>query len=117
MVQIAQRIHIIKTVDFEDITKENLPERLNSPISDDKVVNKLTRNNDSYWINLDLVDITNESTLNLSHTFLPDTPTAAHVDFLSLPISHTEPTGNGPTPDFNIIEETSKLLGDLKELK
>ena len=117
MVQIAQRIHIIKTVDFEDITKENLPERLNSPISDGKVVNKLTRNNDSYWINLDLVDITNESTLNLSHTFLPDTPTAAHVDFLSLPISYTELTGNGPTPDFNIIEETSKTFRRLERIE
>lgn len=105
------RAHIIKTVDFKDITKTNLQERINSLISDGKVVYKLNRNKESYWINLDLVNITNVSTLNLSHKVLPNTPTAAHVDLLSSPISHTESTANGPIPDFNIIEE------DLKELK
>ena len=102
---------IIKTVDFKDITKTNLQEQINSLISDGKVVYKLNRNKESYWINLDLVNITNVSTLNLSHKVLPNTPTAAHVDLLSSPISHTESTANGPIPDFNIIEE------DLKELK
>ena len=69
-----------------------------------------TGNKDSYWINLDLVDITNESTLNYSHNFLPNTPTATHVDLLSSPMSYTKPTANRPTPDFNIIEETSKTF-------
>ena len=100
-------VHIIKTVDFKDITKGNLQNRMNRPISAGKVVNKSNRNKDSYWINLDLVDVTNESTLNLSHTFLPNTPTAAHIDLLSSPISHTKPTANRPTSDFNIIEKTS----------
>ena len=45
--------------------------------------------------------------MNLSHTFLPNTPIAAHIDLLSSPISHTKPTANRPTPDFNIIEKTS----------
>ena len=71
--------HIIKTVDFEDITKGNLQERMNSLISDGKMVNKSNRNKDSCWLNLDLTDITNESTLNLSDNFLPNTPSAAHV--------------------------------------
>ena len=102
--------HIVKAVDFEDITKGNLQERINSLLSDGKVVNKSNRNKDFYWINLDLVGITNESTLNLSHNFLPNTPTAVHVDLSSSPISHTEPTANGPTPDFNIVEETSKTF-------
>ena len=62
---------IIKTVDFKDITKTNLQERINSLISDGKVVYKLNRNKESYWINLDLVNITNVSTLNLSHKVLP----------------------------------------------
>ena len=83
---------------------------MNSLISDGKIVDKSNRNKDSYRINLDLVDITNESTLNLPHNFLPNTPTAAHVDLLSSLISHTEPTANGPTPEFNIVEEISKTF-------
>ena len=110
-------VYIIKTVDFEDNNKGNLQERMNSLISDGKVVNKSKWNKDSYWINRDLVDITNESTLNLSRNFLPNTPTAAHADLLSLPISHTEPTANGPTLDFNIIEETSKTFRRFKRIK
>ena len=35
--------HIIKTVDFEEITKGNLQERMNSLISDGKVINKSTK--------------------------------------------------------------------------
>ena len=102
--------HIIKTAQFEDITKGNLQERINSLIFDDKVINKLNQNKDSYWINQDLVDITNISTLNLYHNFLPKTPTAAHADPLSSPISHTEPTAGGTMPDSIIIEETSKTF-------
>ena len=52
--------HIIKTVDFEDSTKGKFQERINSLISDGKVVNKSNRNKGFYWLNLDLVDITNE---------------------------------------------------------
>ena len=79
---------------------------MNSLISDGKVVNKSNGNKDSYWINLNLVDITNESALNLSHDFLPNTL-----------IGHTEPTTNGPTPDFNIIEETSKTFRIFERIK
>ena len=77
---------------------------MNSLISDGKVVNKSNGNKDSYWINLNWVDITNESALNLN--FLPNTP-----------IGHTEPTTNGPTPDFNIIEETSKTFRIFERIK
>ena len=90
--------HITKTVDFEDSTKGNLQERMNSLISDGNVVNKSNGNKDSYWLNLDLIDITNECNLNLSHNILPN-PSSS--------ISHTEPTANGPTPDLNIIEDIS----------
>ena len=83
---------------------------MNKLISNDKIVNRSYRNKDSYWANQDLVDITNESTLTLSHNFLPTTPTAAHVDLLSSPISHTEPIAIWPTLDFNIIEETAKTF-------
>ena len=45
--------HVIKTLDFEKITNRNLQERINSLISNGKVVNRSNRNKDSYWINLD----------------------------------------------------------------
>ena len=109
---------IIKTVDFKDTTKTNLQERMNSLISDGKVVNKSNRNKESYWISLDLVHITNVSTLNLSHKVLPNTPTAAHVDLLSSPISHTESTLlMDQCRTLTLSKKLLKLLGDLKELK
>ena len=55
---------------------------MNNRISDGKVIIKSNRKKDSYWINLDLIDITAESTLNF------------------LMIFYLEPTANGPTPDF-----------------
>ena len=93
-----------------------LQERMNSLISNGKTVNKSNRNKDSYWLNLDLIDIINESTLNLSHNE-PNTPSAAHVEWLSLLIRHTEPTANGPTPEFNIIEETSKTFRRFEKIE
>ena len=39
---------IIKTVYFEDVTRGNLQERMNSLISDGKIVNELNWNKDSY---------------------------------------------------------------------
>ena len=42
---------------------------MNSIISDGRVLNKLNPNKDSYCLILDLANITNESTLNLSHNF------------------------------------------------
>ena len=86
--------HIIKTADFEDVTKGNFQERMNSLVSDGKVVNKLNRNKNSYYINRDLVDITSESTLNLSHNFFTQQPIAARADLLSSPIGHADPTVN-----------------------
>ena len=100
----------MKTSDFEDITKGNLQERMNSPIFDGKIVYKMNQNKDSYSLDLDLVDITNESTLNLTHNFFPKTPKAAHIELLSSLIRHIGPTANGPTPDVNITEETSKTF-------
>lgn len=93
--------NIIKTVDFEEVAT-------NSLISDGKHINKSNRNKDSDRISLDLAEITTESTLKFSHVFLPNTPTAVHVDLLSSPLSLLELTIYEPTPDFNIIAETPK---------
>ena len=94
--------HIIQTGIFEEITRGKLQERMNSLISDGKVINKSNQNKDSCWINLGLVDIMAESTLNFSHDFYP-TPTVAHVDLSPSLISHPEPTPKR-FPRFERIE-------------
>ena len=45
--------HIIKTIDFEEISKGNLQERMNNLIYDGKVMYKINQNQDSYWMNFD----------------------------------------------------------------
>ena len=47
---------------------------MNNRISDGKVIIKSNRKKDSYWINLDLIDITAESTLNFLMIFYPTHP-------------------------------------------
>ena len=108
--------HVIKTVDFEEITEGNLQERMNSLISDGKVINRSNRNKYSYWINLDLVDITTASTLTFFHDFLPNAPTVAHFGLLSSPTIHSELTANGPTLNFTLSQKLLQVLA-LKELK
>ena len=55
--------------------------------------------------------------MNFPHNFLSNTPTAAHFDLLSSPIKHAERTANGPTSDFNIIEETSKTFRRFEKIE
>ena len=47
---------IIKTIDFEDITKEFLDGRIHTLINDEKILNKRNGNADSYYVNTELVD-------------------------------------------------------------
>ena len=65
---------IIKTLDFEKTIKRNLQERIADLISDGKVMNNMNQNKDIYWIDLELVNITVESTLNSLHGFILSTP-------------------------------------------
>ena len=46
----------IKTIDFEDVTKELLDDRIHKFINDKKIINKRNRNADSYYVNMKLVD-------------------------------------------------------------
>ena len=68
----------------------------------------MNRSKDSFWVNVNLVDIVAESTLNISHDFKPSTLTAAHIDVLPPPTRHIEPKANAPTPDINIVTKTPK---------
>ena len=42
---------IVKTADFDNITKEVLADRIHILIIDGKVVNKINRNADSFYVN------------------------------------------------------------------
>ena len=42
---------IIETIDFEDVTKEFLDDRIHTLINDEKIINKRNPNADSYYVN------------------------------------------------------------------
>ena len=48
---------ITKSIDFEDVTKEFLDDRIHTLINDGKIINKLNRNANSYYVNSELVDL------------------------------------------------------------
>ena len=48
---------IEKSIDFEDVTKEFLDDRIHTLINDGKIINKLNPNADSYYVNSELVDL------------------------------------------------------------
>ena len=48
---------IKKSLDLEDVTKEILDDRIHTLINDGKIINKLNRNADSYYVNSELVDL------------------------------------------------------------
>ena len=77
---------IIK-VDFENITKEFLDDRIHTLITDRKIINKINRNANSYYANEK--DIDTES-LNLQNTspIIPDK--SFYAPTISIPIPSTE---------------------------
>ena len=57
---------ITKSIDFEDVTKEFLDDRIHTLINDGKIINKLNRNADSYYVNSNLVDLETPNLLKSS---------------------------------------------------
>ena len=47
---------IIKTIDFEDVIKEFLDDRIDTLINDERAINKRNRNADSYYVNTEFTD-------------------------------------------------------------
>ena len=47
---------IIKTIGFEDVTKDFHDDRIHTLINDEKIINKRNRNADSYYVKTELVD-------------------------------------------------------------
>ena len=83
---------IIKTIDFEKISKSFLDDRINMLIQNDKIINKLNRNKDSFRIA--------DNDFNLSITdVLPMTQNS--LSFLSTP---SFSASRNPSPSNNIVQ-------------
>ena len=91
---------IVKSLVFEHVTKEFLDDRIHTSINDGKIINKINRNADSYYVNSELIDL---ETLNLPN-FSPDmqgiTPTAT--------ISLSNTTENTPQVNQNQTPQLPK---------
>ena len=89
---------IVKSFGFEHVTKKFLDGRIHTLINDGKIMNKINRKADSYYVNSELIDL---ETLNLSN-LSPDIQGITLTPTISL--SNT--TEN--TPELN-VNETSQL--------
>ena len=110
---------IIKSVDFESITKEFLDDRTGTIITDGKIINKINRNPDSYYLNEK--DINTES-LNSQNTspIIPDK--SFYTPTISIPIPSTEKPlicpnetpittkSTNPSPDHHKTSQNSSNL-------
>ena len=110
--------HIIKIVDFEDVTKEYLDERIHTLITDGKIINKINRNADSYYVNEK--DI--ESILpNDSNTpFISEKSFCTPVISIPDSISETPSIGNNQTSQISkkeIHSNTDELRAEMIALK
>ena len=59
---------ITKFIDFDDVTKEFLDDRIHTSINDGKIINKLNRNANSYYVNSNLVDLERPNLLTSSQS-------------------------------------------------
>ena len=48
---------ITKSIDFQDVTKEFLDDRIHTLINDGKIINKLNRKANSHYVNSNFVDL------------------------------------------------------------
>ena len=92
--------HIIKIVDFEDIPKENLDERIHTLITDGKIINKINRNADSYYVNEKDIE-----------SILPkdsNTPFISEKSFCTPVISNPDSISETPSIGYNQTSQISK---------
>ena len=89
---------IVKSLDFEHVTKEFLDDRIHTLINDGKIINKINRNADSYYVNSELIDL---ETLNLSN-FSPD------MQGITLTPTNSLSNTTENTPELN-VNETPQL--------
>ena len=89
---------IVKSLDFEHVTKEFLDDRIHTSINDGKIINKINRNADSYYVNSELIDLETLILPNFSPDMQGKSPTPT--------ISQSNTTEN--TPELN-VNETPQL--------
>ena len=58
-----------KSLDFEDVTNEFPEDRMSTLINDGKIIIKLNRNAESYYVNSELVDLETTNLLILHSLF------------------------------------------------
>ena len=99
---------IIKTANFEKITKEFLGDRIHTLITDGKIINKINCNADSYYVNEK--EIKTES-LNLQNTspIMPDKSFYMPTTFIPIPSTENPLIFPNETP---ITTELTNLSPD-----
>ena len=64
----------IKSATFQNLSKDVLQDKIDNLVIEGKIINKINRDKNSYWINEEIVDTAIETTVNLLHNFTLDAP-------------------------------------------
>ena len=63
-----------KSATFQNLSKDVLQDKIDDLVIEGKIINKINRGRNYYWINEDIVDTAIETTVTLLHNFTLDTP-------------------------------------------
>ena len=110
--------HIIKIVDFEDVTKEYLDERIHTLITDGKIINKINRNADSYYVNERDIESILPNDSNTS--FISEKSFCTPVISIPDSIGETPSIGHNQSPQISkkeIHSNTDELRAEMIALK
>ena len=111
--------HLIKTSTFQNTDKETLRERIDFLINQGKIINKINRNKDSFWINEELVDINSQLSISNMHNFTLNTPTIPRSNCLLTPLNSTSNNHQSTSLVFdhdNINTPTNTNISNIKEI-
>ena len=110
---------LIKTINFENASREHLHDRINELITQGKIVNKPNRNDDSYRVNESIVDFNIEQleyyslpASDLSFT-TPNTKQSSSIESVNTPRKPTNnipETPNLPQKDINSKESVRRIM-------
>ena len=99
----VESIHkeIAKKSDFKDVTKEDLEERINILLIDEKLLNKINRNLNSYSVNTVNTEIDYETTQLISSNSSIATPMNDATPRFHTPLNDSETPITNSIPDFS----------------
>ena len=110
---------LIKTINFENASREHLHDRINELIIQGKIVNKPNRNDDSYRVNESIVDLNIEQleysslTENDLSFATPNTKQSSSIESVNTPkkpINNIPETSNLPQKDSNSKESVRIIM-------